>query len=232
MMNKKKIFIILFAILYLSVAFVSTLHAISFFGLANNSFMSVILAITFEIGQAAVLFSILTNNGGKNKFIPWFLMIILTLVQIMGNVFSSYKYLLTNSEDMLKYFKEPIFIWTELPDAQANVIVSYLVGAILPIVALLLTSMVTNYINPEDKEEIEEDDTESIEEDDKPEIIDEPVDEEIDEPIIEEELPEEAPESTEMPVIDDETPQEVVSIPEEKITQQDENKRPSHFINI
>ena len=232
-MNKKKIFIILFAILYLSVAFVSTLHAISFFGLANNSFMSVILAITFEIGQAAVLFSILTNNGGKNKFIPWFLMIILTLVQIMGNVFSSYKYLLTNSEDMLKYFKEPIFIWTELPDAQANVIVSYLVGAILPIVALLLTSMVTNYINPEDKEEeIEEDDTESIEEDDKPEIIDEPVDEEIDEPIIEEELPEEAPESTEMPVIDNETPQEVVSIPEEKITQQDENKRPSHFINI
>lgn len=224
MMNKKKIFIILFAILYLSVAFVSTLHAISFFGLANNSFMSVILAITFEIGQAAVLFSILTNNGGKNKFIPWFLMIILTLVQIMGNVFSSYKYLLTNSEDMLKYFKEPIFIWTELPDAQANVIVSYLVGAILPIVALLLTSMVTNYINPEDKEEgIEEDDTEYIEEDDKPEIIDEP---------IIEELPEGAPESTEMPVIDNETPQEVVSIPEEKITQQDENKRPSHFINI
>ena len=231
-MNKKKIFIILFAILYLSVAFVSTLHAISFFGLANNSFMSVILAITFEIGQAAVLFSILTNNGGKNKFIPWFLMIILTLVQIMGNVFSSYKYLLTNSEDMLKYFKEPIFIWTELPDAQANVIVSYLVGAILPIVALLLTSMVTNYINPEDKEEGIEDDTKSIEEDDKPEIIDEPVDEEIDEPIIEEELPEEAPESTEMPVIDNEIPQEVVSIPEEKITQQDENKRPSHFINI
>lgn len=225
-MNKKKIFIILFAILYLSVAFVSTLHAISFFGLANNSFMSVILAITFEIGQAAVLFSILTNNGGKNKFIPWFLMIILTLVQIMGNVFSSYKYLLTNSEDMLKYFKEPIFIWTELPDAQANVIVSYLVGAILPIVALLLTSMVTNYINPEDKEEEIEDDTESIDEED------EPADELIDKPIIEEELPKEAPESTEMPVIDNETPQEVVSIPEEKITQQDENKRPSHFINI
>ena len=55
-MNKhfRKIFLILFAILYISVALVSTFHAISFFGLANNSWVSVMLAITFEIGQAAV----------------------------------------------------------------------------------------------------------------------------------------------------------------------------------
>ena len=149
MTNKhfRKIFIILFAILYISVALVSTFHAISFFGLANNSWVSVMLAITFEIGQAAVLFSILIGASGKNKVIPWILMCVLTLVQILGNVFSSYEYLITNSADELRFFKEPIFVWTDLPDDQCNVILTYIIGAILPIVALLMTSMVTSYLN-------------------------------------------------------------------------------------
>ena len=149
MTNKhfRKIFLILFAILYISVALVSTFHAISFFGLANNSWVSVMLAITFEIGQAAVLFSILIGASGKNKVIPWILMCVLTLVQILGNVFSSYEYLITNSANELRFFKEPIFVWTDLPDDQCNVILTYIIGAILPIVALLMTSMVTSYLN-------------------------------------------------------------------------------------
>lgn len=157
MMNKhfRKIFLILFAILYISVALVSTFHAVSFFGLANNSWVSVMLAITFEIGQAAVLFSILTGASGKNKIIPWILMCVLTLVQILGNVFSSYEYLIINSADNLRFFKEPIFVWTDLPDDQCNVILTYIIGAILPIVALLMTSMVTNYLN-KDEEPIKE----------------------------------------------------------------------------
>ena len=153
MMNKhfRKLFLILFAILYISVALVSTFHAVSFFGLANNSWVSVMLAITFEIGQAAVLFSILTGASGKNKIIPWILMCVLTLVQILGNVFSSYEYLITNSADNLRFFKEPIFVWTDLPDDQCNVILTYIIGAILPIVALLMTSMVTNYLNKDEE---------------------------------------------------------------------------------
>lgn len=150
----RKIFLILFAILYISVALVSTFHAISFFGLANNSWVSVMLAITFEIGQAAVLFSILTGASGKNKIIPWVLMCVLTLVQVLGNVFSSYEYLITHSGDNLRFFKEPIFVWTDLPDDQCNVILTYIIGAILPIVALLMTSMVTNYLN-KDEEKVE-----------------------------------------------------------------------------
>ena len=167
MMNKhfRKIFLILFAILYISVALVSTFHAVSFFGLANNSWVSVMLAITFEIGQAAVLFSILIGASGKNKVIPWILMCVLTLVQILGNVFSSYEYLITNSADNLRFFKEPIFVWTDLPDDQCNVILTYIIGAILPIVALLMTSMVTNYLNKDEEpiKEIKDDTTQYVE---------------------------------------------------------------------
>ena len=146
----RNLFLCLFAILYFSVPAVSTFHAFHFFGLANNSVMAAMLAGTFEIGQAAVLFSLLTDSDNRKKYMPWVLMCILTLVQVLGNVFSSYEYIITNSMDSLRYFKEPIFIWTNLPDEQANVIVTYIQGSLLPIVCLLLTSMVTSYLSKEE----------------------------------------------------------------------------------
>lgn len=188
-MSNKKIYIILFAILYICVALVSTIHAISFFGLANVKPLAIILAVAFEIGQAAVLFSILTDKNQQKKIMPWVLMGILTLVQVMGNVYNSYQYLIMNSEASLRFFKEPIFIWTQIEDANANVILSYIIGAILPIVSLLLTSMVTGFLN-KDEDKKEEPKTEFVQIPAQ-EIV--PVQEEkIPEPIIEE-VPEELP---------------------------------------
>lgn len=155
--SKKFWYVSLFGILYLIVAFSSFFHAVSFFGLANNSWMSIILALAFEIGQAAVLFSLLTSKKDRSRIMPWVLMTMFTLVQVIGNVFSSYKYIIQNSSEDLKYFKEPIFIWTDLPDNQATVIIVYLVGALLPIASLLLTSMITNYLS--DQEEPKEEKT-------------------------------------------------------------------------
>lgn len=151
--TKKSIYIGLFAILYLIVAFSSFWHACAFFGLANNSWMSIILAFAFEVGQAAVLFSLLTSAKDRSRTMPWVLMVMFTIVQVIGNVFSSYKYLITNSVENLRYFKEPIFIWTDLPDDQTTVIITYIVGAILPICALLLTSMITNYLTDNEEEQ-------------------------------------------------------------------------------
>lgn len=161
----QKIYIVLFALLYLAVALVSTIHALEFFGLANNNWMSVILAISFELGQAAVLFSLLTSKQERGKIMPWVLMSIFTLVQVLGNVYSCYKYIILNSPENLRFFKEPIFIWTSLPDDQATVIVTYIVGAILPVCALLLTSMVTNqFQNPTDTIiDLEDDDVQNNE---------------------------------------------------------------------
>jgi len=162
--TKKTIYIGLFSILYLIVAFSSFFHAVSFFGLANNSWMSIILAFAFEVGQAAVLFSLLTSVKDRSRVMPWVLMIMFTLVQVIGNVYSSYKYIIMNSVDNLRFFKEPIFIWTELPDAQANVIIVYLVGAILPIAALFLTSMITNYLTDQEALQKEQEELEIGEE--------------------------------------------------------------------
>ena len=223
----KKIYIGLFAVLYLAVAFTSTLHAVEFFGLANEVWLSVILAISFEIGQAAVLFELLTSSNDRKKIMPWVLMAIFTLVQVLGNVYSSYKYILLNSPENLKYFKEPIFIWTQLPDNQATVIVTYIIGAILPVCALLLTSMITNQLDNNktanksynDENEIEEKPKEIIEENNIENTIEkEPTFEEKETSI---ETPEE---------------QELITEEPEKISEEVEeifnNKDKSHFINL
>ena len=175
-MNKKKItkyiYIGLFAALYLSVALVSGIHAVAFFSLANAPALGVMLAITFEIGQAAVLFSLLTNPNQRKKIMTWVQLSIFTLVQILGNVYSSYKYIVSNSMENLRFFKEPVFIWTDLPDQMCNVIITYLVGGILPISALLLTEMLTSYLYKEEnkvQELIKEDNKEEPEPEPEPE---------------------------------------------------------------
>lgn len=149
---KKKIYIILFVILYLVVAFSSLWHSIEFFALANITWMAVILAGAFEIGQAAVLFALLSNTKDRRKVMPWVLMSVFTLVQVLGNVYASYKHIMLNSVENLKYFKEPVFIWTDLPDTQATVIITYLVGSVLPISALLLTSMLTSFLSDSEED--------------------------------------------------------------------------------
>ena len=167
-MNSKIIrttYLSLFAILYLCTAFVSTMHAIQFFSLANAAYLGVILALTFEVSQAAVLSSLLIDKSNQKKIVPWLLMFLMCGVQILGNVYSSYKYICLNSLEDLKWFKEPIFIWMDnFPDKEATVIVTWAIGGLLPCVCLLLTEMVTSYIH-RDKEE------NKVPEPTKPELI-------------------------------------------------------------
>ena len=158
-LNKRNLYIGSFSFLYVIVAVVSLIHSFSFFGLANTTIMSVLLGIAFEIGQAVVLVSILSTKKEQSKVVPWVLMTVLTIVQVMGNIFASYKYIVTNSVADLQYFKDPIFIWTNLPDKMTTVIVTYIVGAILPIIALLMTSTLADFINGSDASLESPDDT-------------------------------------------------------------------------
>ena len=150
-MNKSfnKIFLWLFIVLYTAIAFVSTYHAIAFFSLSNPVWLAVILAVAFEVGQAGVLFSILTNTDKDDRrSLPWILMGILTVVQVLGNVFSSYRYMIINNIDQINYFTKSVLFFIQSPNPDYNyVMISYITGAILPVVALCMTSMVVNMLN-------------------------------------------------------------------------------------
>ena len=160
-MNTKKIgnivYLGLFGILYCSSAFVSTMHAIEFFSLANVGYLAIMLALTYEIGQAAVLSSLLIDKRNQKKVVPWILMGVLTICQILGNTFSVYKNICLNSMNELVWIKEPIFVFAnDFPDKQATIIITWVMGALLPVISLLMCEMVTSYIHSDKEDKVPE----------------------------------------------------------------------------
>jgi hypothetical protein len=131
---------------------VSVYHSISFFELSNYPWLAIILACAFEIGQAAVLFYLLISKD--KQIMPWILMSVLTLVQVLGNVYSSYSYMMINNTELINYFTDSVLFFIQDPNPKVNhVMISYITGAILPVVALCMTSMIVNVLNYKTKKE-------------------------------------------------------------------------------
>ena len=145
-MKKKlnKIYIFAFLFLYLMVAAISFCHAIEFFSIGNVQWMSVTLAFAFELGLFVCLSSILLGTNRDNT-ISWVLLIILVIVQICGNTYSVFKYISLSETEYYQYLAKPLLFWIEeVSEETVQIIISWIMGAILPIVALLMTEMVSN----------------------------------------------------------------------------------------
>lgn len=165
-MNQKrlyKVFIWGFLLLYLMVAAISFFHAIQFFSVGNNITMSVVLAFAFEVGLALSLAAVLLSDANKKATLPWILMIVLTAVQVIGNVYSTYKYMALSEVEYYQYLAKPLLFWMEgVTEDSVQIVVSWIIGAILPIIALFMTDMVATNIknlnndNTEKRKEIEE----------------------------------------------------------------------------
>ena len=139
-----KIFIYAFLFLYALVAFISFCHAIEFFDIGNTHWMSIMLAFAFELGLAVCLASILIGTNKRNN-IAWLLLTILVLVQIIGNTYSVFKFISESGHDYYNYLAKPmLFMIEEVSQETVQVIISWIMGAILPIVALLMTEMDAN----------------------------------------------------------------------------------------
>ena len=163
-----------FALLYLCVGFVSTLHSITFFGLANTLGLAILLGVTYEIGQASVLFSILMTKN-KDKFLPWALMFLLTALQVTANVYASFKFMATSGSNDWQYWQKSILIGVQAENAEMyQVIISWIAGALLPIVALGMTALVAQNIKMM-SEENEIEDTSPPKAEQTPEKIEESV---------------------------------------------------------
>lgn len=148
----KKVLTGLFILLYAAVGFVSCYHALSFFSVANETWLAAILAIAFEVGQAAILFALLSDKSQARSTMPWILMGVLTAVQVIGNVVASYSYMVIHSPEQIMYFVDSVLFFVKDPNPQVNtVILSYIIGAILPIVALCMTGMVVHTSGLENK---------------------------------------------------------------------------------
>lgn len=169
-MNQKvlsKVFIWGFLFLYLLVAGISFCHAVQFFNIGNVMWMAATLAFAFELGLALSLAAILLSDENKKNTLPWILMIILTFVQVVGNVYSTFKYISLSDVDYYIYLQKPLLFWIEeISQETVQIIISWIIGAILPIVALFMTDMVASnmkivYMKDDDTGNKDEDVTET-----------------------------------------------------------------------
>ena len=147
-MNQKvlnKVFVWGFLFLYLLVACISFCHAVEFFNIGNVNWMSVTLAFAFELGLALSLTAILLSDSNSKNVLPWALMIILCAVQVIGNVYSTYKYIALSETEYYQYLAQPLLLWIEeISEETVRIIISWIIGAILPIIALFMTDMVAS----------------------------------------------------------------------------------------
>jgi hypothetical protein len=144
-----------FFLLYMLVGFVSTLHSITFFQLANVLWMAVLLGVTYEVGQAAVLFSILMSDNNK-KLLPWLLMILLTALQVTANVYASFKFMDGSGSTDWTYWQRSILFWLEADGPEMfKVVISWITGALLPVVALGMTALVAENLKLKDEQDKE-----------------------------------------------------------------------------
>ena len=153
--------IITFFVLYFCVGFVSTLHSITFFELANAPWMAAMLGITYEVGQASVLFSILMTKNSQ-KILPWALMILLTALQVTANVYASFKFMDASGSTDWTFWQRSILFWMETDDPEMfKVVISWITGALLPIVALGMTALVAENLKMKDEENQDDSDEEN-----------------------------------------------------------------------
>lgn len=154
-MNQKflsKVFVWGFLLLYLLVACISFCHAIEFFNIGNVTWMSITLAFAFEVGLALSLTAILLSEDNKKNTVPWILMCVLCLVQVIGNVYSVFKYISLSDTSFYVYLQKSLLFWIQgISQDTVMVIVSWIMGAILPIVALMMTEMVASNIRNSNK---------------------------------------------------------------------------------
>lgn len=147
-MNKEKIvrnFVIgVFVLLYVWVSLVSTIHVIDFFKLTNPTWLAIALAVAFEIGAAASLAAIIVLDR-TNKTLVWFLFILLTCMQMMGNMYYAY----VNAHDYASWME--LFALNEEEPIFQKRILAIVAGAILPIVALGFIKSLVDYVKPENK---------------------------------------------------------------------------------
>ena len=132
-----------FVSLYLLVSIISTIHVIDFFELSNPKWLAISLAIGFELGAAASLAAIITLDK-MNKTLVWALFLVITAMQMQGNMY----YAFINMGDFTTW-SELFNLIEEEPLYQKRVL-SFVSGAILPLVALGFIKSLVDYIKPVD----------------------------------------------------------------------------------
>lgn len=197
--NKRLIIRLAFLVPILSVAIISISHVVSWYDLANPISWAVYLSIAVEI---AAMSAIAASSVKVKGFSVWFVFIIVTLIQFIGNIFFSYSEISVNSKEFKDWAELtlPLFDGMGLDTADTvsqRRFLAILEGGLLPLISLTCLHFFIKYGDLDEEKtnepepQVDPDVTiepEPIEEPELIEIEEEPVIEEIiEDPKVEEE---------------------------------------------
>lgn len=145
---KKYVFYTGFSIFPVFSSFVSTYHLIELFSLGNPTWLAIMLAITFEIGSLASLLALAVLDKIKQGPV-WFIFIVLSALQIIGNVYYSFNYTseaLIQNQEFLTNFRDlfSFIIGDDVKDIK--ILLSVLIGATVPMIALAFLKGNVDYV--------------------------------------------------------------------------------------
>jgi hypothetical protein len=136
----------MFLIPILLVAGISISHVVSWYNLANPISWAIYLSIAIEIGAMTALVAA-TN---KIKGGVWFMFGIITFIQMIGNIFFSYKEIDETGELFKSWMELTGPVW-EMLGSKANDVIAmkrwlaFLEGGLLPVISLTSLHFFTKY---------------------------------------------------------------------------------------
>ncbi len=130
-------------------ATVSAFHLEKFLRLGNPVYLSVTIAVAYEIANIATMF-IFFLLPKINKSFVWASFIILLLMQIVGNIYYSFEWIFkameSNSHYVSYWFELTRIFMLEVDNNASMFALACIIGIPVPIISLLLTKSVSKYI--------------------------------------------------------------------------------------
>ena len=136
----------MFLVPIILVAIISISHVVSWYNIANPLNWAIYLSIAIEVGAMTALVAA-TN---KIKGGVWFMFGLITLVQMIGNIFFSFKEIDENGELFKSWVDLTSPIWESLGSDINDVVsqkrwLAFLEGGLLPIISLTSLHFFTKY---------------------------------------------------------------------------------------
>ena len=141
----------MFLIPIILVAGISISHVVSWYELTNPLSWAIYLSVAIEVGAMTAL--IATTNKIKGGI--WFMFGLVTLIQMIGNIFYSYKEIDANGELFKSWVELTSPIWESIGTESTDIIglkrwLAFLTGGLLPIISLTSLHFFTNYRKEEE----------------------------------------------------------------------------------
>ena len=144
----------MFLVPILLVAIISISHVVSFYDMANPHNWAIYLSIAIEIGAITAL--VAATNKIKGGI--WFMFGVVTFVQLLGNIFYSYKEIDASGELFKSWVELTGPVWELLGTEQTDIVglkrwLAFLEGGLLPIISLTSLHFFVKYEKPEEKKQ-------------------------------------------------------------------------------